>query len=108
MVVGIGNIYANEILWRSKVNPFKDLNDLKEKDFKEIYRNMKIILKEAIKLKGSSVSDFRQISGKKGSFDKLLNVYRKDGEECPICKSKIKRATISQRSTFYCPKCQSL
>jgi len=108
IIVGIGNIYANEILWRSKVNPFKDLKKLKEEDLKKIYKNTQAILRESIKLKGSSVSDFRQISGKKGEFDKLLNVYRKDGKECPVCKSKIKRDTISQRSTFYCPKCQPL
>ena len=108
IIVGIGNIYANEILWKSKVNPFKDLNELKEKDLKEIYKNIKIILKEAIKLKGSSVSDFRQISGEKGRFDDLLKVYRKEGKECPICKNKIKRDKISERSTFFCPECQPL
>ena len=108
VIVGIGNIYANEILWKSKVNPFKDLNDLEEKDLKMIYQNIKIILKEAIRLKGSSVSDFRQISGEKGRFDNLLNVYRKEGEKCPVCKNKIKRDKISQRSTFFCPKCQRL
>ena len=108
IIVGIGNIYANEILWKSKINPFKDLNDLKEKDLTEIYKNIKIILKEAIKLKGSSTSDFRQLDGKKGSFNNLLKVYRQEGEKCPICKNKIKRDKISQRSTFFCPKCQQL
>ena len=108
IIVGIGNIYANEVLWKSKINPFKNLNDLKEKDLKEIYRNIKIILKEAIKLKGSSTSDFRQLDGKKGSFDNLLKVYRQEGKKCPICKNKIKRDKISQRSTFFCPKCQQL
>lgn len=107
IIVGIGNIYANEILWKSKVNPFKDLNELTEKDLKEIYKNMKAILKEAIKLKGSSISDFRQINGKKGGFDLLLNVYGREGKECPRCKTKIKREKISQRSTFFCPKCQA-
>jgi len=108
VIVGIGNIYANEILWKSKVNPFKDLNNLKEKELKEIYKSIKVILKEAIKLKGSSVSDFRQISGEKGEFDNLLKVYRKEGKECPVCKNKIKRDKISQRSTFFCSKCQQL
>ena len=108
IIVGIGNIYANEILWKSKVNPFKDLKELKEKDLMEIYRNIKIILREAIRLKGSSASDFRRLDGRKGEFDKLLNVYGRDKKQCPVCKNKIKRDKISGRSTFFCPKCQPL
>ncbi len=108
IIVGIGNIYANEILWKSKVNPFKDLNKLKEKDLRKIYKNIKIVLKEAIKLKGSSVSDFRQIDGKKGRYGNFLKVYRKEGEKCLVCKNKIKRDKISGRSTFFCSKCQPL
>ena len=108
IIVGIGNIYANEILWMSKINPFKDLKELTEKNLMSIYKNTKNILREAIKLKGSSVSDFRRLDGKRGSFDGFLKVYRKEGKECPVCKSKIKRDTISTRSTFFCSKCQPL
>ncbi len=107
VIVGIGNIYASEILWESKVDPFKDLNDLTEKELKKIYKNTKIILKKAIKLKGSSVSDFRQSDGTRGSFGKFLKVYQKDGKKCFKCKTKIKRDKIAGRSTFFCPKCQS-
>ena len=108
IIVGIGNIYANEILWTSKVNPFKGLRKLTEKDLMNIYKNTRSILREAIKLKGSSVSDFRQLDGEKGSFNNFLKVYRRDGTECPVCKNKIKRDKISTRSTFFCPKCQPL
>ena len=108
IIVGIGNIYANEILWISKVNPFKDLKELSDKDLVRIYKNTKSILREAIRLKGSSVSDFRRLDGKRGSFDGFLKVYKKEGKECPVCKNKIKRDKISTRSTFFCPKCQPL
>ena len=108
IIVGIGNIYANEILWISKVNPFKDLKELSDKDLMRIYKNTKSILREAIRLKGSSVSDFRRLDGKRGSFDGFLKVYKKEGKECPVCKNKIKRDKIATRSTFFCPKCQPL
>ncbi len=107
VLVGIGNIYASEILWRSKVDPFKDLNDLSEDELKKIYNNMRKILKKAIRFKGTSTSDFRTSEGVKGSFQDFLKVYSKEGEKCPNCDGEIKRKKISGRSTFYCPRCQS-
>ncbi len=107
VIVGIGNIYASEILWKAKVNPFKGLNDLTEKELKRIYKYMKEILKKAIKFKGTSVSDYRTSDGSRGRFSDFLNVYHKENNLCPECGSKIKKAKISGRSTFFCPECQS-
>jgi formamidopyrimidine-DNA glycosylase len=107
VIAGIGNIYASEILWFSKVNPLKDLNDLTEKELKKIYHNTRKILKKAIKFKGTSVSDYRTSDGSKGSFSNFLKVYNKEGEECLNCKGEIKRIKIAGRSTYFCPECQS-
>jgi len=82
VLVGIGNIYSDEILWKAKVNPFKKINQLKEKELKEIYKAIKKVLKRAIQLKGESISDYRRVSGKKGFFDKERKVYRKTGQKC--------------------------
>jgi len=106
VIAGIGNIYSDEILWQAKVNPFKEIKRLSDKEIEKIYFAMKKILKKAIELKGESISDFRRISGEKGGFDLLRKVYRKQGEKCPRCKTIIKREKIGGRSAHFCPKCQ--
>lgn len=106
VIAGIGNIYSDEILWRAKIYPFKDVSKLNENELKRIYQAMKKILAKAIKLGGESISDFRRISGKKGGFDKERKVYRREGEKCPRCRAIIKRAKIGSRSAHFCPKCQ--
>jgi len=104
VIAGIGNIYSNEILWEAKVYPFKDVLKLSEKELKRIYQAMKKILKEAIKVKGESISDYRRITGEKGGFDPLRKVYRR--EKCPRCGSKIKKIKLRGRSAYFCPNCQ--
>lgn len=108
IIAGIGNIYSDEILWEAKVHPAKNTSKLKEKELKKIYQALKKILKKAIKVKGESISDFRRISGKKGGFDPLRKVYRREGERCPRCGTIIKREKIGGRSAHFCPKCQKL
>jgi formamidopyrimidine-DNA glycosylase len=108
VIAGIGNIYSDEILWEAKVHPLKDISKISEEKLREIYFAMKKILKKAIQLKGESISDYRRISGERGYFDKERKVYRKEGEKCPRCKTKIKRIKIGQRSAHFCPKCQKL
>lgn len=108
IISGIGNIYSDEILFASRVNPFKKVKDLKEKDFKEIFENMRYILKEAIKLKGESISDYRTPDGKKGNFDKMRKVYRREGEKCFSCGTTIVRKKIGGRSAHFCPSCQPI
>ena len=105
---GIGNIYANEILFLSKVKPFREVKSLTEFEIKKIVEYTKKVLKKAIKLGGSSIKDFSSSNGKKGSFQQYFNVYGKKGEFCSNknCSVKIIKLTISSRATFYCPKCQ--
>ena len=106
-VSGIGNIYANEILFLSKINPNKKVYLLSKKDCKKIIINSKKVLSLAIKKGGSSIRDF-EISGKKGNFQKNFKVYERKGLNCKRynCLGKIEKKTISNRSTFFCNSCQ--
>lgn len=108
IIVGIGNIYSDEILWEAKVNPFKDISKLSEPELKKIFKTTKKVLEKAIKLKGTSTSDYRRISGTKGSFQLWKKVYQREGEKCSRCGQKIQREKINQRSAHFCPNCQKL
>ncbi len=107
-VSGIGNIYANEILYLSKINPFKRASKIKEKELKKIVMNSKKVLIEAIKKGGSSIRDFKNISGTIGSYQKNFNVYQRNGLKCKRirCGGIIQKKNISNRSTFFCNICQ--
>lgn len=106
VVAGIGNIYSDEILWQAKVSPLKKTFKLTESEIANIYKAIKEVLPLAIKLHGESISDYRVPSGERGNYDKARKVYRKEGEKCPRCKSKIKRVKIGGRSAHYCSNCQ--
>jgi len=106
VIAGIGNIYSDEILWESKIHPFKDVRELNEDELKRIYQAIKKILLTAIKLKGESISDFRRISGEKGGFDLERKVYRKEGEKCSRCGTIIRKVKLASRSAHFCPTCQ--
>ena len=107
-VAGLGNIYVNEILHTSSINPRKISKNLKLDEIKKIIKNTKIILKKAIFLGGSSIRDFKGISGNTGNFQQKFKVYGRDGQLCRKsgCKGIIKKIYISNRSTFHCIKCQ--
>ncbi len=108
IIAGIGNIYSDEILWRAKIHPFKDISKLSSKELEKIYKIMRRLLPLAIKLGGESISDYRRPSGEKGYYDKERKVYQKEGEKCPVCDGIIKREKMGERSAHYCPKCQKL
>jgi len=107
-VSGIGNIYANEILFLCKINPFNEVGLLKKKDLLKIIINSKKVLLHAIKKGGSSIRDFKNTSGKKGDFQRDFKVYEREGLGCKKykCKGSIIRKVISNRSTFFCNSCQ--
>lgn len=108
-IAGVGNIYADEILWASGFHPLSRVENLNEKDLKNIYNCTVKILKKAIKSKGSSVDDYRMPSGEKGSFQNLQNAYQLTGKKC---KKKdggiIERLKLGGRSAHFCPKHQIL
>ena len=107
-ISGIGNIYASEILFFSKINPFKKASLLNKKECKNIISNSKKILLKAISKGGSSIRNFQDISGSKGGFQNEFKVYRQEGKRCKNlgCSDLIKKKIISNRSTFFCDSCQ--
>ncbi len=107
-VSGLGNIYANEILYICKIKPTRKTYSLKDKDIKNIILQTKKILKRAIYFGGSSLKDFSSSDGKKGKFQDYFNVYGKKGGNCSNknCKGIITKIFIGNRATFYCNRCQ--
>jgi formamidopyrimidine-DNA glycosylase len=107
-VSGIGNIYASEILFLSKIDPAKQVRLLKENDRRKIIINSRKILFDAIKKGGSSIRNFQNISGAKGNFQKVFKVYQREGLNCKRfkCGGIIEKKIISNRSTFFCNTCQ--
>jgi len=107
-VSGIGNIYANEILFLCKINPFKQSGKLNKKDFKNIIFYSKKVLNNAIKNGGSSIQNFMNTDGNKGYFQDSFKVYQRDELKClsKKCVGVIKKKMITNRSVFYCNLCQ--
>ena len=107
-VSGIGNIYASEILFFCKINPFKKAKKISENECKKIILFSKKVLNKAIKKGGSSIRDFKNTSGKQGNFQKEFKVYLRENLNClrNRCKGKIKKKIISNRSSFFCNICQ--
>lgn len=108
IIAGIGNIYANEILWEAKINPFKSARELAEEEIKKLFLSIKKILSLAVEHNGSTISDemYRDIFGKEGRYGEIRKVYQREGEKCLRCGATILRTIQANRSTFYCPKCQ--
>ena len=106
LLSGVGNIYADESLARAGIRPRRRASSLTRNDLKRLYDALKKVLNEAIKLGGSSVSDYVGAKGEKGFFQIKHLVYGREGEPCRKCKTPIKRIVISGRSSHYCPNCQ--
>jgi formamidopyrimidine-DNA glycosylase len=106
LIAGIGNIYRSEILFEAGIAPTKTIKNLKESEIKKIYQAVKIVLQKAIKMRGTSDSDYRDTSGAPGKFQKVMKVYRRTGKKCQKCDTILKRITLGQRSAFLCSKCQ--
>jgi formamidopyrimidine-DNA glycosylase len=105
-VAGIGNIYACEILHRTGIHPERVAATLKKDDWKKIFRQAKVVLKTAIKKRGTSISDWRDLYGCKGENQHELKAYGREGKRCSICGGTICRIKQEGRSTFFCPGCQ--
>ena len=108
LVSGLGNIYVNEILFQAKINPFKKSYLINLEENKRIVKYSKIILKKAIDFGGSSIRDFKGITGKSGNFQSEFKVYDRTKKRCSRnnCSGQISRKIISSRSTFICSVCQ--
>jgi formamidopyrimidine-DNA glycosylase len=104
---GVGNIYADESLFRAGIRPRRRAASLTRKELSRLYATVREVLKEAIALGGSSVSDYVDADGEEGFFQLQHRVYGREGEPCLVCKTPVKRVVIAGRSSHYCPKCQN-
>ncbi len=105
-VVGVGNIYASESLFRTNIRPTTAAGRLGKERCQQLVKTIKEVLSEAIATGGTTISDFRQVDGSEGAFARELQVYGRTGEPCIRCNHPIEKITIGGRSTFYCPECQ--
>ena len=108
IVVGVGNIYASESLYKAKIRPGRQAKSLSLTECVLLVKSIKKVLKRSIKLGGSSINDYSLVDGNLGFFQREFEVYGKEGKICrkKTCHSKILRIVIAQRSSFYCSKCQ--
>ena len=105
-VAGIGNIYACEILHRSGISPLRQASTLSVKEWKKVFGNAKRILKKGIEKRGTSISDWRDLYGRRGENQHELKTYGREGTCCSMCGGTICRIKQGGRSTFYCLDCQ--
>lgn len=103
---GVGNIYADESLFRAKLRPRRRASTINRSQLEKLHSSVREVLKEAIALGGSSISDYVDADGEEGFFQLQHRVYGREGEPCLTCKTPIKRVVIAGRSSHYCPKCQ--
>ena len=106
VVVGVGNIYANEALFMSGIDPRRAAGRVSAKRYALLTAAIKEVLAKAIEQGGTTLKDFAQSDGNPGYFAQHLRVYGRAGQECEICSTEIKSVVIGQRNTFYCPNCQ--
>ncbi len=106
VVVGVGNIYANEALFMSGIDPRRAAGRVSAKRYALLTAAIKEVLAKAIEQGGTTLKDFAQSDGNPGYFAQHLRVYGRAGKECEVCSTEIKSVVIGQRNTFYCPNCQ--
>jgi formamidopyrimidine-DNA glycosylase len=106
IVAGIGNIYADESLFKAKIHPARSVPTLSKEEIKKLHKSIREILKLAIERGGSSSRNYVRTSGEQGSFQNFHKVYKKSGLPCPRCGTAVERIVIAGRGTHFCPKCQ--
>jgi formamidopyrimidine-DNA glycosylase len=106
LLSGVGNIYADESLFRAKVRPRRRATSLTRAELQKLHKGLQKVLREAIKAGGSSVSDYVDAEGREGFFQLKHYVYGREGKPCLVCGTPIKRVIIAGRSSHYCPHCQ--
>ncbi len=105
-VAGVGNIYADEALWRARLHPMRRADTLTPDEVRRLHRAMRSVLRQGIDNRGSSFGDYVDADGEPGDNAEQLAVYRRTGEPCLRCGTPIQRVVIGQRSTHFCPYCQ--
>ncbi len=105
-IAGVGNIYADEALWRAHLHPLRPADTLTPTDVRRLHRAVRQVLREGIANRGASFSDYVDARGEEGGNAERLAVYRRTGEPCYRCGRRIERIVVGQRSTHFCPRCQ--
>jgi formamidopyrimidine-DNA glycosylase len=103
---GMGNIYTDESLWRARIHPARQAAALSAKQLKSLYRAMRRVLEAAIRMRGSSISDYLDAEGLPGDYQSRHRVYGRAGKPCPRCRAKIRRIVVAGRGSYFCPRCQ--
>lgn len=107
VVVGVGNIYASESLFLAGIRPHRKAGKIARKRYQQLARAIREVLSAAIEQGGTTLQDFANVQGKPGYFAQQLNVYGRAGEACYRCDAPIQQITLGQRSSFFCPHCQT-
>ncbi len=105
-IAGVGNIYADEALWRARLHPLRAADTLDEREVRRLHRAVRGVLRQGIANRGSSFSDYVGADGEPGANAERLAVYRRTEQPCYRCGSRIARIVVGQRSTHFCPRCQ--
>ena len=108
LVSGIGNIYANDGLYMSKIHPKRKSHSISDEEFSKLLENLKIIIKEGLAHRGSTIDRYTDLYGNPGSHQDYFRVYGKKGEKCVVCGNPISFEKIQGRGTYFCSTCQSL
>ncbi|HEX5028148.1 MAG TPA: bifunctional DNA-formamidopyrimidine glycosylase/DNA-(apurinic or apyrimidinic site) lyase [Gaiellaceae bacterium] len=108
VVAGLGNIYADEALWRARVNPLRPANDLSGEEVGRVVRAVRAALRAGIVRQGSTLRDYAAPDGASGSMQDEFRVYGRDGEPCKRCGATITKTRVGGRGTWFCPRCQPL
>ncbi len=103
---GVGNIYADESLWRARIHPARLGAKLSRKETETLRRALQDILRKAIVMRGSSISDFLDAAGEPGEYQRHHRAYGREEKKCYRCKTAIRRAIVAGRSSYFCPRCQ--
>lgn len=107
-ITGIGNIYASEILFLSKIHPEKRMKELTVQERKSLFDSIPLILNQAIICEGTTIRDYQHTNGSSGFFQNCLQVYDREEKPCLVCGTPIVRIKMAQRSTYFCPRCQKI
>jgi formamidopyrimidine-DNA glycosylase len=105
-IAGVGNIYANEALFRARIHPRRSAETLAPEEGRRLHRHLRAVLREAIRDRGTTLRDYRTSEGSEGSYAVKLRVYGREDRPCSRCATPIERVTFGGRSAYYCPKCQ--
>lgn len=106
-LAGIGNLYADEILWQARLHPLRAASSLSADEVARLHQAIQLVLQEAIERRGTSLSDYLDARGEPGRNQDYLRAYGRAGQPCPRCGEPIARMVIGQRGTWYCPRCQA-